>query len=98
MKRVLALLFALGAPAFAQERAPDLAAPVTLTAAGQEIDVDGGHAAPFVHDIDGDGKKDLLVGQFEGGILRVYRNEGDGRLAAPTFLEVNGARASTEFG
>jgi hypothetical protein len=60
----------------AKELARDLAPPVRLEAAGKPIDTDIGHAAPFVGDFDGDGVKDLLVGQFGEGILWVFRNEG----------------------
>jgi hypothetical protein len=56
--------------------AQELAPPVRLEAAGEPIDTDVGHAAPCVCDIDGDGVKDLLVGQFGDGILWIYRNEG----------------------
>lgn len=59
--------------------------PVRLEADGKLIDTDIGHAAPFVCDFDGDGVKDLLVGQFGDGLLWVYRNEGtnsEPRLAA----------------
>jgi hypothetical protein len=55
---------------------PSLAAPLKLTAGGKAIAADTGHAAPLVHDFDGDGLADLLVGQFEGGTCRVYRNVG----------------------
>ena len=55
---------------------PELESPVRLEAAGKPIDTDIGHAAPFVCDFDGDGVKDLLVGQFGGGILWIYLNEG----------------------
>jgi hypothetical protein len=54
----------------------ELAVPVRLEAAGKPIDTEIGHAAPFVYDFDGDGFKDLLVGQFGEGLLRIYRNEG----------------------
>src|SRR5437016_5228905 len=60
------ICFALLAVALAQVQDPasELLPPVRLEAAGKPIDTDVGHAAPFVCDIDGDGKLDLLVGQF----------------------------------
>lgn len=64
----------------------ELAAPVRLKAAGEYIDTDIGHAAPYVYDIDGDGKRDLLVGQFGDGKLRIYKNEGSND--APDYAEV----------
>jgi hypothetical protein len=55
----------------------ELAEPVRLEAADKPIDAtEIGHAAPFVYDFDGDGIKDLLVGQFRDGLLWIYRNEG----------------------
>jgi hypothetical protein len=63
----------------------ELAPPVRIEAAGKPIDTDVGHAAPFVGDFDADGVNDLLVGQFGGGLLWIYRNEGSNsapRLAA----------------
>ena len=54
----------------------ELAPPVRLEAEGKPIDTEVGHAAPCVVDFDGDGVKDLLVGQFGGGVLWIYRNEG----------------------
>jgi hypothetical protein len=53
-----------------------LVPPVRIEAAGKPIDTEIGHAAPFVGDFDGDGRRDLLVGQFGEGLLRIYRNEG----------------------
>lgn len=47
-----------------------------VAAGGAPIDVEVGHAAPLVVDWDGDGKPDLLVGQFGGGRLRIHRNVG----------------------
>jgi len=54
----------------------ELAEPIRLKAAGKPIDTEIGHAAPFVCDFDGDGLKDLLVGQFGDGLLWIYCNEG----------------------
>jgi hypothetical protein len=52
----------------------ELAPPVRLLAQGKPIDVDVGHAAPFVAELDG--VQHLLVGQFRDGKLRIYRSAG----------------------
>jgi hypothetical protein len=65
--------------------------PTRLTADGVPVRVEApGYACPCWADIDGDGKKDLLVGQFKGGKIRVYKNLGDGKLAAGDWLKADG--------
>lgn len=68
----LVMVAACGAEALAG----DLAPPVRIEAGGKPIDTDIGHAGPYVTDWDGDGKQDLLVGQFGGGALWIFKNEG----------------------
>src|SRR5262245_24008787 len=79
----------------------DLAPPVRILAGGEPINVEIGHAAPFVADLTGDGKMTLLVGQFGQGKLRLYPNVGT--KAAPKFdkfewLQAGGAVASVPAG
>ncbi len=72
-----------------------------IEAGGKPIDTDVGHAAPFVGDFDGDGRPDLLVGQFGGGILWVYRNEGTHsapKLAAGTKFQAGGKDGTVPTG
>jgi hypothetical protein len=60
--------------------AQELAEPVPLLVGGKPLDVERmGHAAPFVGDVDGDGAKDLLVGEYYRGQLRIYKNAGTNR-------------------
>lgn len=97
------LLVALAAgQASAQDgRASELAAPVKVEAGGAPIDVEIGHAAPFVHDLDGDGTQDLLVGQFGEGKLHYFRNEGTAaapQLAASRWVEAAGKPVDTDAG
>lgn len=49
------------------QTAKSLRAPQLIYAAGKPIDVTTGHAAPYVMDWDGDGRRDLLVGEFGNG-------------------------------
>jgi hypothetical protein len=68
--------------------------PVRLEAGGVPVRVENpGYAAPCWADIDGDGRNDLLVGQFSGGKIRVYRNLGDAKLAKGEWLKAEGAVA-----
>ncbi len=58
-------------------RAAELRQPVAICVNGVPLDVEhAGQAAPFVADVDGDGRKDLLVGEACMGRLRIYRNVG----------------------
>ncbi len=76
-----------------QKTSAELDEPFRVHAEGQPIDVEIGHAAPFVVDFDGDGLKDLLVGQFGGGKLRIYKNTGtnaEPAFGAPTWFLTGG--------
>lgn len=74
--------------------AAEFQTPVRLKADGAPIRVESpGWAAPCWADLDGDGKKDLLVGQFNGGKIRVFKNLGDGKLAAGEWLKAEGSVA-----
>ncbi|MBM3834312.1 MAG: hypothetical protein FJ403_13795 [Verrucomicrobia bacterium] len=53
-----------------------------------------GYAAPCWADIDADGKKDLLVGQFKEGKIRVFKGLGDGKFAAGEWLKADGKVAT----
>jgi hypothetical protein len=43
---------------------------VRLMSGDKPIDVTTGHASPYVYDFNGDGVRDLLVGEFGSGIYR----------------------------
>jgi hypothetical protein len=78
-----------------------LTAPVRLMADGKPISVEVGHAAPAWADIDGDGKRELLVGQFGGGKLRIYKNLGtptEPRFGSFTWLTADGQTVSVPAG
>jgi hypothetical protein len=89
MKRILlSLPFVCGSTLC---NAAEFDAPVRMTADGVAVRVESpGYAAPCWADIDGDDKKDLLVGQFNDGKIRVFKNLGPEKLAAGDWLQAEG--------
>ena len=68
--------------------------PVRLKAAGVPVRVEPpGYAFPCWGDIDGDGKMDLLVGQFNQGKIQVFKGLGGGRFAKGAWLQAEGQAA-----
>jgi hypothetical protein len=90
MKRVLlaALLPFCG---LALGSAAEFERPVRLKADGGAVRVESpGFAAPCWADLYGDGTKHLLVGQFNQGKIRVFKNLGAGKLAGGFWLQAGG--------
>ncbi len=84
--------------------------PVRIEAGGEPIDVTTGHAAPYLYDMDGDGFRDLLVGEFGAepydgpasdpdgwvqGRLRIYKNHGTNQ--APKYESFEYMKAGDKF-
>ena len=72
----------------------ELMKPVRLMADGEPIDIGKlssiAHAGPCIADVDGDGDRDLLVGDFPG-YFWYFRNEGDD--AGPLYASVGKLQA-----
>jgi hypothetical protein len=67
---------------------------VRVKAGGAAIRVEApGYAAPCLADVDGDGKPDLLVGQFNGGKMQVFKGLGGGKFARGAWLQADGKAA-----
>ena len=65
----------------------DFEKPVMLKGGDSPVRVESpGYAAPCWADIDNDGKKDLLVGQFRQGKIHVFKNLGDNKFGKGSFL------------
>jgi hypothetical protein len=78
----------------ATPQGPSFEPPVRLRAGDSYVRVEApGFAAPCLHDVDKDGKQDLVVGQFAGGKLHLYKGLGNGKFAASEWLQADGADA-----
>ena len=79
----------------------ELVPPFRVAAEGEPIDVYIGHLAPYLFDMDGDGLKDLLLGQMEEGRLRLYTNIGipaEPRFGSFEFLKADGEAVNVPTG
>lgn len=80
---------------------PRFRGPLPVLCAGVPIDV-GTYGIPDMADWDGDGRKDLIVGQFDDGSIRCYLNTGSD--SSPVFesfffiTQANGSRIKLPFG
>lgn len=92
---------ALGVTAAHVRAASDLLPPFRVEADGKPIETAGGNAAPCLCDFDGDGTWDLLVGQFQDGKMRIFRNIGSNtapKFAAGVWFKAGGADARVPAG
>jgi hypothetical protein len=91
-QRLLAALGLFGCAALCG--AAEFGPPIRLKVGGVAVCVEApGYASPCWADVDGDGKMDLLVGQFNGGKIQVFKGLGGGKLAPGAWLQAGGTVA-----
>jgi len=101
MTKLLTLLF-VGPAVCCLAQTPQFASPVAIEAGGVPINVGyGGNASPFMVDWNGDGRQDLLLGQYNLGKVRFYANVGTNfnpTFSDYVFLQADGGDISVSYG
>ena len=80
---------------------PDYLPPFNVMANGAQIQLSIGHANPLITDWNGDGLKDLILGQYSSGKLRYYENNDSNdspMFSNYTFMQADGADISLTSG
>lgn len=79
----------------------DLHEPFLAEADGKPIQASVGHLAPIMYDFDEDGLKDLVVGTFSPGVIRLYKNIGEAgkpKFSAFQTVKADGKEVTVESG
>ena len=100
MKKLLAFILFSGLLVSAYGQTPEFETGQFLYDGALAIDV-GYFASPFMYDWNGDGKKDLITGQFTNGNIRYYENWGehyDPVFSGFSFLQANSAIITLPYG
>ena len=88
MKRLVLCALVLGG---GTAGAADFQDPVRLKAGDGAVRVESpGYAAPCWADLDADGKKELLVGQFKDGKIRVFKHLEAEKFSPGEWLQAGG--------
>jgi len=98
MKFILIVLLSGSFLIFAQ--APRFNGPAYILDSGVQIDV-GYYGSPCVYDWNGDGKKDMIIGQFDNGYIRFYQNIGsdiEPQFSGYEFLYASGSQITLPYG
>jgi len=99
MKTLLLFLMLTAAAALAD--LPVFSSPFFVQAGGSDLVVSGSVPDPCVVDWNGDGLKDLVIGQFSEGKVRFYQNSGTNsnpEFTSFTFLQAGGSDITMSYG
>jgi len=80
---------------------PDFQTPFKVEANSSPIYLSDDHANPLITDWNGDGLKDLIVGQFTYGRLRYYQNIGTNSspvFGSYSYMQADGSTISVSYG
>ena len=66
--------------------------PQLIMAGGSAVQAEWGYATPCLADLDGDGSKELLVGQFLDGKIQVFKKDKEGNYGKGTWLKIQGEK------
>lgn len=94
--RFLTIIMICALTVFVYAQKPTFFRAESLKASGTPIDVTY-YGSPFAYDWNGDGKKDLVTGQFSYGYVRFYPNTGTNNNPSFTsfsYLQAGGSNIS----